>query len=74
MILASEAKRQEAINRATGEAEAILRTADATSRGIRMVADALGSSGGMDAASLRVAEKYVEVRELGRRWAARSQR
>ena len=62
VILASEAFREEAINHATGEAEAILRTAEAKARGIEMVARSLQGANGGDAASLRIAEKYIEVR------------
>ncbi|GAX85177.1 hypothetical protein CEUSTIGMA_g12595.t1 [Chlamydomonas eustigma] len=62
VILASEAFREQAINRASGEAEAILQTAAATAAGLRMVAEGLhGTAGGMDAAGLRVAEKYIEA-------------
>ena len=51
----------EAINHAEGEAAAIRKTSEATAEGIHMVAQALRSSGGMEAASLRVAEQYIEV-------------
>jgi hypothetical protein len=99
VILSSEATKEESINRAVGEAEAIFRRAEATARGINLVAQvrapgrrcrgrgvlgvplqparpgdavrlspllppaqALHSSGGNDAASLRVAEQYIDVR------------
>lgn len=61
MILASEGAREQAINLATGEAEAIFRTAEATARSLGLVSAALQQSGGEQAASLRVAEKYLEV-------------
>lgn len=62
VILASEANREQSINRATGEAEAVLRTAAATAKGLDLVSRALAQDHGSQAASLRVAEKYIEVR------------
>ncbi|HSN69081.1 MAG TPA: SPFH domain-containing protein, partial [Thermoanaerobaculia bacterium] len=59
-IKASEAKRQKQINEAEGEAQAILSVAAATAAGLRKVADAIQTPGGMDALQLRVAEAYVE--------------
>jgi hypothetical protein len=68
VILASEASKQQAINHATGEAEAIQRKAAATAEGLTAVAGALTRDGGSGtaAAQLRVAEQYVEVRGAGR--------
>eukprot|EP00877_Chromochloris_zofingiensis_P003098 jgi/Chrzof1/1278/Cz10g00090.t1 len=67
VILASEASRTEAINHAMGEAEAIFRRSEATAKGLHVVADALGTGGGPNAAQLRVAEQYVEAfRELAK--------
>jgi regulator of protease activity HflC (stomatin/prohibitin superfamily) len=60
MIKQSEADRQRQINQAHGQAEAILSIARATSDGIKMVAEALGTEGGQQAASLKVAEEYVK--------------
>jgi regulator of protease activity HflC (stomatin/prohibitin superfamily) len=60
VIKASEATRQRQINEAEGEAQAILAVATATSEGIRRVADAIRTDGGMEAVQLRVAEQYVE--------------
>lgn len=60
-ILASEGAREDQINRATGEAEAIYRRAEATSRGIQLLADSIRQAGGSEAVSLRVAEQYLEA-------------
>jgi regulator of protease activity HflC (stomatin/prohibitin superfamily) len=59
VIKQSEANRQLQINEAEGEASAILARANATAEGIRKVADALQSPGGMEATQLRVAEQYI---------------
>lgn len=60
-ILASEAEKAEQINRAAGEAEAILLRAEASAKGIEKVAMAIARSHGKDAVSMAVAEKYVEA-------------
>jgi regulator of protease activity HflC (stomatin/prohibitin superfamily) len=60
MIKQSEADKQRQINQALGQAEAILAVARATADGTKMVAEALASQGGRDAANLRVAEEYVK--------------
>jgi regulator of protease activity HflC (stomatin/prohibitin superfamily) len=60
VIKASEAKRQQQINEAEGQANAIQAIAVATAEGIRKVAEAISSEGGVEAVQLRVAEKYVE--------------
>lgn len=62
-ILASEAQKQEEINRANGEAAALLAVADARAKGLTVVANSLQSKQGRDAASLAVAEKYVNAFE-----------
>src|SRR5687767_10912305 len=59
VIKASEASRQQQINEAEGEAQAILAVAAATAEGIRQVASAIRTDGGMEAVQLRVAEQYV---------------
>src|SRR5688500_18917217 len=59
VIKASEATKQQQINEAEGEAAAILAVATATAEGLRRVADALKSEGGMEALQLRVAEQYI---------------
>ncbi|PVU90861.1 hypothetical protein BB561_004680 [Smittium simulii] len=61
-ILASEAAKIQQINRAKGEAEAIILTATAEAQAIQKVSSAIGSSpNGADAASLHVAQQYVEA-------------
>src|SRR6187431_2180262 len=60
VIKASEAVRQQRINEAEGQAQAILAVASATAEGIRRVAEAIRTEGGMEAVQLRVAEQYVE--------------
>lgn len=61
VILASEAAKMDQVNRAQGEAEAILARSQATSRGIAVVAETLKQHGGLEAASLRVAEQYIQA-------------
>jgi len=58
-VLASEAMMQERINLAKGEAAAIEAKAYASASAIRTLAGAIGSKGGQDATSLRLAEQYV---------------
>ncbi len=63
----SEAAQIDRINRARGEAEAIEALSQATARGIGLIAQALGQTGGEKAASLQIAEKYIEAfRELAK--------
>ena len=59
VIKASEAERQRHINEAEGQASAIRAVASATAQGIREVATAIRTDGGMEAVQLRVAEQYV---------------
>ena len=58
-IKASEARKQQQINEAEGQAAAILAVATATAEGLRRVADAMQTEGGMEAVQLRVAEQYI---------------
>ncbi|KAH7728341.1 CRE-STL-1 protein [Aphelenchoides avenae] len=58
-ILASEAMMQEKINEAEGFARAIELQAAARQKGLDMVAKSLVKDGGVNAASLAVAEQYV---------------
>src|SRR6185436_2863884 len=58
-IKASEAKKQQQINEAEGQAAAILSVAEATAEGIRKVAEAIQLPGGFEAVQLRVAEQYI---------------
>ncbi len=60
VIKQSEAARQKQINEAEGQAQAIQAIAAATADGLRKVAEAISSQGGVEAVQLRVAEKYVE--------------
>src|SRR3954471_11704182 len=59
VIKASEATRQQRINEAEGQAAAIRAVATATAQGLREVAAAIRTDGGMEAVQLRVAEQYV---------------
>ncbi|KAK9122416.1 hypothetical protein Syun_020033 [Stephania yunnanensis] len=61
VILESEAAMMDQINRAKGEAEAILARAQATAQGIDMLSTSIKSSGGVEAASLRIAEQYIQA-------------
>jgi regulator of protease activity HflC (stomatin/prohibitin superfamily) len=60
-ILESEGQKQAQINKAAGEAGAIQLVADANAHAVRVVAAAIAAPGGMNAANLKVAEKYVEA-------------
>jgi regulator of protease activity HflC (stomatin/prohibitin superfamily) len=60
VIKESEAVKQQQINEAQGEAEAIMAVARATAEGLREVAAALTADGGTAAMQLRVAEDYVQ--------------
>ncbi|HEY2844758.1 MAG TPA: stomatin-like protein [Bryobacteraceae bacterium] len=59
VIKASEARKQQQINEAEGQGSAILTIANATSEGIRLVAEAIQNPGGYEAVQLRVAEQYI---------------
>lgn len=59
-ILASEADRQKQINQAQGEAEALLTLAEARANGLNIISRALSSKDGRDAASLHIAERYID--------------
>jgi regulator of protease activity HflC (stomatin/prohibitin superfamily) len=58
-IKASEARTLQQINEAEGQAAAILAVATATAEGLRRVADAMRTEGGLEAVQLRVAEQYI---------------
>lgn len=60
-ILESEGSREDQVNRASGEAEAIFKKAEATARGIQILADSIRAKGGSDAVTLRIAEQYVDA-------------
>lgn len=63
VVLESEAAMTDQINRARGEAEAILAVANARAEGLDRVAQALSTQGGKDAASFEVAEQYIQAFE-----------
>jgi Membrane protease subunits, stomatin/prohibitin homologs len=58
-INVSEGEKQKRINEAEGRASEIEIVASATAEGIRRVAEALAGPEGMDAARVRLAEKYI---------------
>lgn len=60
-ILASEAVQMEQINKAKGEASAIIARARARAEAVRVLGEALGQKNGVNAASLAVAEQYVQA-------------
>jgi regulator of protease activity HflC (stomatin/prohibitin superfamily) len=59
VVLNSEAALTDQVNRAKGEAEAIVAVANATAKGIEMIAAAIARQGGEEAIALRIAEQYV---------------
>ncbi|XP_014664108.1 PREDICTED: stomatin-like protein 2, mitochondrial [Priapulus caudatus] len=61
LILNSEGQKLQQINLAAGEANAIFAKAEARARSIRAIANALGEKDGSNAASLSVAEQYVNA-------------
>uniref|UniRef100_A0A3Q7HVB9 Band 7 domain-containing protein n=1 Tax=Solanum lycopersicum TaxID=4081 RepID=A0A3Q7HVB9_SOLLC len=61
VILDSEAAKMDLVNRAQGEAEAILSKAQATAKGIALVSQTLKEHGDAEAASLRIAEQYIQA-------------
>jgi regulator of protease activity HflC (stomatin/prohibitin superfamily) len=60
-ILESEGQKTAQINKAAGEAQAIELVANANANAVRAVAAAMEAPGGMSAANLKVAEKYIEA-------------
>ncbi len=61
IVLNSEAMMIDQINRAKGQAEAILTIAQATAQSLNQIGTSIGKEGGKEAVALRVAEKYVEA-------------
>lgn len=57
----SEGAQIDRVNRAKGDAEAIIALSTATANGIELIAQALGQPGGDRAASLQIAEKYIDA-------------
>jgi len=60
-VLESEGERESQINRATGEANAILAKANARAEAIDRISTALNQQSGNQAASLSVAEQYIQA-------------
>ena len=58
-ILESEGQKTAQINKAQGEAQAIELVANANANAVRVVAEAISGTGGMNAANLKVAELYI---------------
>uniref|UniRef100_A0A7N0VL74 Uncharacterized protein n=1 Tax=Kalanchoe fedtschenkoi TaxID=63787 RepID=A0A7N0VL74_KALFE len=61
VILQSEAAKMDQVNRALEEAEAIVARAEAAAKGISLVSQTLKENGGIEAASLKIAEQYVHA-------------
>jgi regulator of protease activity HflC (stomatin/prohibitin superfamily) len=59
VIRQSEAAKLQQVNEAEGQAAAIRSVAEATAEGIRQIASAMSSPGGIEAAQIRLAEKYI---------------
>jgi len=59
LIARSEGEKQRRINEAEGKASEIKAVATATAQGIKEIALAINSEGGLDAVNLRVAEQYI---------------
>ncbi|XP_055308430.1 stomatin-like protein 2, mitochondrial [Sitodiplosis mosellana] len=60
-ILASEAQKLEQINHATGEAAGMIKVAEARAVGLTVISKALSQNYGSNAASLTIAEQYVNA-------------
>lgn len=57
----TEATQQEQINKATGEAAAVVAIAEARAKGLQVVASALRTVDAKNAAALSVAEQYINA-------------
>ncbi len=62
-VLKSEGERERLMNEAMGKAKAITMVAEATSKALHTIGEAMDRPGGYNAASLHIAEKYVEAFE-----------
>lgn len=60
-ILGSEAEKQEEINKAEGKAKALIALAQARAQGLKVVSEQLVKQPGNQAASLLIAENYVQA-------------
>ncbi|XP_002167831.3 stomatin-like protein stl-1 isoform X1 [Hydra vulgaris] len=61
VVLESEGQRESQINKASGEANALLATAKARAEAITMISNALNQASGNQAAALSVAEQYIQA-------------
>ncbi|KAL1823849.1 hypothetical protein ACET3Z_010627 [Daucus carota] len=61
VILASEAAKMDQVNRSQGDVEAILAVAQATTKRISLISDAIKNHGVMEAATLGIAEQYIDA-------------
>jgi regulator of protease activity HflC (stomatin/prohibitin superfamily) len=59
LISISEGEKQKRLNEADGRAGEIEKIAIATAEGIKQIANAIQSKGGMEAVNLRIAEQYI---------------
>jgi regulator of protease activity HflC (stomatin/prohibitin superfamily) len=60
-VLQSEGDKVSQINKAQGEAQALTLVAEANAAAVRVVASALETNGGLNAANLKVAQLYIEA-------------
>jgi len=60
-VLQSEGDKVSQINKAQGEAQALTLVAEANAAAVRVVAAALESNGGLNAANLKVAQLYIDA-------------
>jgi len=61
VVLQSEAAQIDQVNRANGEAEALITIAEATANSIQKIAASISVPGGREAIELKVAEQYVDA-------------
>ncbi|GLJ54546.1 hypothetical protein SUGI_1171450 [Cryptomeria japonica] len=60
-ILEAQGKAEAIVARADATAKAIIARSNATAKGIRMLSESIQSNGGVEAASLRIAEQYIQA-------------
>ncbi len=58
-IAKSEGEKQKRVNEADGRAQEILMVAEATAKGVGLIASAISETGGKEAVNLRIAEQYI---------------
>jgi regulator of protease activity HflC (stomatin/prohibitin superfamily) len=61
IVLRSEAAYTDQVNRARGEAEGVLLVAESAAKSLDIVALSLNNKGGEEAASLKIAQSYIEA-------------